>query len=204
MEVNMRSLRLVSTAIVVAMMLLSQSQSASAGPATHFSVQLDNATIPWFIPVDSFCPEVPAGIVINPDASGSDRVKNAILNIRPDGTRHVVVTDQVAGTATDNFGETYEFIYLNNTTLEFDGSMVTAHMKDTFKIKGGDVNYTVGFNWSWAYPADSLDVFEVPGDIGIDPLMFATSDGVNEDPGIISGSWQRLSTRGDPWKCDPL
>jgi hypothetical protein len=186
------------------MMLLSQSQSASAGPATHFSVQLDNATIPWFISVDSFCPEVPAGIVINPDDSGSDRVKNAILNIRPDGTRHVVVTDRVSGTATDNFGETYKFIYLNNTTFEFDGSRVTAHMKDTFKIKGGDVNYTVGFNWSWAYPADSLDVFEVPGDIGIDPLMFATSDGVNEDPGIISGSWQRLSTRGDPWKCDPL
>jgi hypothetical protein len=41
-------------------------------------------------------------------------------------------------------------------------------------------------------------------DIVVSPFFFATNDGVNEDPNIVPGSWQQLSTRGDPWHCDPL
>jgi hypothetical protein len=83
-------------------------------------------------------------------------------------------------------------------------------MKDTFQLNGGEVNYTVGFNWRWVYPGSSLEVVEVKDvngatvDIGVDPFFFATNDGLNEDPNIVPGSWQQLSTLGDPWNCDPL
>ena len=40
--------------------------------------------------------------------------------------------------------------------------------------------------------------------IDVSPFFFATNDGVNEDPNIVPGSWEQLSTRGDPWNCDPL
>jgi hypothetical protein len=160
--------------------------------------------------LSSVCSGVPGDVHINPDALGSDRVKNATQQGRPDGTTRIVITDLVKGTASDNFGATYTFIYENNAIYDFDGSIVTVHMKDTFKLKGGDVNYAVGFNWRWAYPATSLELVEVKDgsgetiDIGVAPFVFATPNGVNEDPNIIPGSWEQLSTKGEPWNCDPL
>ncbi|TAH51627.1 MAG: hypothetical protein EYC68_09695 [Chloroflexota bacterium] len=115
----------------------------------------------------------------------------------------------VKGTATGNAGNSYKFMYENNVTLDFDGSIVHVKMKDTFSLKGGAVNYTTSFNWHWAYPASRIQVVEVVNDrqtvdLAVDPFPFATNDGVNESPNIVPGSWHRLSTRGDPWNCDPL
>jgi hypothetical protein len=154
--------------------------------------------------------EIPNGVHINPDDLGSDRVKQATQNGRPDGTTRIVITDLVKGTASDNFGAKYAFIYENNSTYDFDGSTVTVHMKDTFRLKGGDVNYTVGFNWRWAYPAEVLELVEEKNEngetvnIGVAPFFFATPNGVSEDPNIVPGSWEQMSTRGEPWNCDPL
>jgi hypothetical protein len=108
--------------------LVGQSQSAYAGPATHFTLRLNNTTIPWLFPppgLSSFCSGVPDGVHINPNALGSNRVKNATQNARLDGTTWIV-TDLVKRTASDNFGATYTFIYENNATFDFDGSTVTA------------------------------------------------------------------------------
>jgi hypothetical protein len=114
-----------------------------------------------------------------------------------------MTTDLVKGTATDNNGATYKFVYENNATYNFDGATVTVEMKDTFKLKGGPVNYTTGFNWRWAYPATSLEVVASTTDIAVNPFFFAT-DGDGEDPNIVPGSWQQISTRGEPFNCDPL
>jgi hypothetical protein len=197
--------------------LVGPSQSAYAGPATHFTLRLNNATIPWSFPppappgeLGSFCSEVPEGVHIKPDALGSDRVKNATQTERPDGTTQIVITDLVKGTASDNFGATYRFVYENDATFDFDGSTVTVHMKDTFRLNGGDVNYTAGFTWRWAYPAKSFDLVEVKDangetvDIWVSAWFIATTNGITEDPNIVRGSWQQLSTLGEPWNCDPL
>jgi hypothetical protein len=212
-EENVQTLRIVSSAIVLGFSLVDQSQFAHAGPATHFTLRLNNATIPWLFPppggLSSFCSEVPSGVHINADALGSNRVKNATQNNRSGATTWII-TDLVKGTASDNLGLHYTFLYENNATFDFDGSTVTVQMKDTFRLKGGDVNYIVGFTWRWAYPAKSLELTEVKDangetiDIGVAPFVFATSDGINEDPGIVPGSWQQLSTRGDPFHCDVL
>jgi hypothetical protein len=207
----MQTLRIVFATVMLGFILVGQSQSTYAGPASHFTLRVHNVTIPGNFPppggLSSFCSEVPEGVHINADAQGSNRVKNATQIGRPDGTTWII-TDLVKGTASDNFGATYTFIYENDATFDFDGSTVTVHMKDSFKLKGGDVNYTVGFNWRWAYPAKSLELVEVPDangetiDIGVSPFFFATNNGVNEDPNIVPGSWQQLSTRGDPFNCD--
>jgi hypothetical protein len=172
-------------------------------------VHLNDAAIPWG-PLSDFCPEIPDGFLISSSEPSSDRVKQATQNVGPDGTMRVVVNDLVTGSASDNFGGDYTFVYQNHVSLDFDGATVHVHMKDTFRLNGDDVSYTVGFNWKWAYAADSLDVFEIVDgngqtvDVAIDPFLFPTEDGDTESPAIISGSWQRLSTQGEPWKCDPL
>ena len=209
----MRTLQIVPSAIALGLILIGQGQFAYAGPATHFALHLNNTTIPWgFQPpegLSSFCLAVPPGVHINPDSLGSNRVKNATQSNRS-GVTTWTITDLVKGTATDSFGLPYRFIYENNASFDFDGSTVTVQMKDTFQLKGSDVNYNVGFNWRWAYPAKSLELIEVKDangetiDIQVAPFFFATNDGVNEAPNIVPGSWQQLSTRGDPFNCDPL
>jgi hypothetical protein len=210
----MRTLRIAFAAVMLGFILVGQSHSTYAGPATHFALRLNNFTVPWLLPppngLSSSCSEVPEGVHINPDDLGSDRVKNVTQKERPDGTTQIVITDLVKGTASDNFGATYTFVYENNATFNFDGSTVTVQMKDTFELKGGDVNYTVGFNWRWAYPAKSLELVVVKDgsgetiDIGVAPFFFATPNGVSEDPNIVPGSWEQMSTKGEPWNCDPL
>jgi hypothetical protein len=134
----MRTLRIVFAAVAVMLgfIFVGQSQSAYAEPATHFTLRVNNATIPWLIPppggLSSFCSEIPDGVHINPLDLGSNRVKQATRHDRPDGTVWIV-TDLVKGTASDNFGATYTFVYENNATFDFDGSTVTVQMKDTFK-----------------------------------------------------------------------
>jgi hypothetical protein len=164
---------------------------------------VNNVTIPWVYPPpeglsSTFCDQVPEGIQINPDDFGSDRVKNLNVTEMGGGAKHILWTDLVKGTASDNLGGTYSFVYENNTTLDFDGSIVTVDMKDTFSLKGGNVNFTVGFHWRWQYEADHLDVVDTGTDLGVDPFIFVD--------GAIPGSWQILNNRGaeDPLSCDPL
>jgi hypothetical protein len=212
-EGEMKKVWFVLGTLVLMVMLVALVPSALAGPVGQYQVRLENATIPWLFPppdgLSSFCAEVPEGVHINPDDLGSNRHKNASQIDGRNGSRRIVISDLIKGTATDNSGNSYGFVYENNVTLDFDGSTVHARMKDTFSLKGGDVNYTTGFNWRWAYSAESIQVVEVVDngqtvDLVVDFFPFATDDGVNESPNIIPGSWQKVSTRGDPFNCDPL
>ena len=203
----MHAYRLVMTAVLLLSLLFGLAPSAFAGNGERFSVRLENVTIPWAFPppdgISSFCPEVPEGVHINPDDNGSDRVKNADRVNLPDGTVRVLITDLVTGVAHDSFGNAYKFVYENNVAYYFDGETVTADMKDTFKLEGGPVNYTVGFNWRWVYEADGLQVIEITDGSGqlinldVAPFIFATNDGVTENPDIVPDSWQKLSTRSE-------
>jgi hypothetical protein len=122
----------------------------------------------------------------------------------------MLLRDIVTGTASDNFGTSYTFTYRNNRTAHFDGSIVHLKMTDYFRLRGGDVDYTVRFVWIWEYEAASLEIAEFHDENGqlvnveIEPLLFPTNDGVTESPDIIPGSWRNQRTQGDPWNCDPL
>lgn len=201
--------RFVLALVLLAPMLLAKNDAFAEAP-TRFRVRLNDATVPWFGPRDSSCPGIPEGVLIDSDELGSDRLKQAIQTQLSDGTIQVVVNDLITGTATDNFGTGYSFVYKNDATLVFDGSTVSVRMKDVFRLTGGNVDYTVKFIWKWAYEADSLQVFEILDgngqaiDLGVDPFPFATNDGVTENPDIIPGSWQQILTEGEIFACDPL
>lgn len=210
----MRTKRLVLIAILVLTLVFSLVPTVSASSVTHYYVQIKNATIPWLFPppegLSSFCFEIPEGVFINPDEGSSKRVKDATIRNLSNGGQQVNITDLVTGTASDQNGNAYRFFYLNNATLEYDGSVVHVRMRDVFTLKGDPVRYSLAFDWAWAYETASLDVSVVKDeggkkiDISVNPFPFATNDGIHEDPNIVPGSWQQFFTQGDPWNCDPL
>jgi hypothetical protein len=177
---------------------------------------LKNVTIPWFSPppegLSSFCNEVPEGVHINPDDFGSDRIKHATVVHLPGGGIRVTMNDTVKGTATDNFGVSYVFSYGNFATYDYDGGIVSGKMRDFFTMHGGEVNYTVSFNWEWQYVSmTGLDVVPIGEDgqtinLEVVPVVFPTDDGVTEttNPDYIPGSWLIHSYRGDVWNCDQI
>lgn len=211
----MRAFRSRVIPALVVMLLLITVPAVLAGGDSHITVHLRHATIPWvFPPPDglngNICGEIPVGVNINPDDLGSNRVKISNRKNLPDGTTRTTIYDLVIGTASNASGGSYRFVYLNTVTLDFDNVTVRVRMQDAFRLKGADVNYHVGFDWRWAYATDHLDVTRVTDstgktiDIAVSPFPFATNDGVNEDPNIIPGSWQKVKTQGDPLSCDPL
>lgn len=181
---------------------------AGGASSTTVVMRVKNATIPWLFPppegLSDKCPDIPAGLNINPDDLSSNRNKRAVINTEPDGSKQIILTDSVNGTARDKLGNTYNFVYSNKATLNYDGTTVNVRMVDSFQLKGGEVNTNVGFDWSWAYPATGVTVTLGALDIVVEPFPFATADGVNEDPNIVPGSWVKTSTRGNPALCDPL
>lgn len=214
----MRTSRLLRAMMLSLFLLLSVVLVASAAPdrvVSRHAVRLRNATIPWNFPPPTglsgdFCGEIPEGVSINPDDFGSNRRKHATVFERPDGTKRILIRDVVTGTASDNFGTSYTFTYRNNLTARFDGSFVHVKWTDYVRMRGGDVDYTVRFVWLWSYEAADLNLVEFQDgngeivNLGIDPFIIPTNDGVTESPDIVPGSWRRMRTQGDPWNCDPL
>lgn len=212
----MRVLRSVFSILIFLSVLLAPYQSVSASAATTYHVMLKNVNVPWFSPppegLSSFCNEVPEGVHINPDDFGSDRIKHATIVQKPGGRIRVTITDSVKGTATDNFGVSYVFNYGNTATYDYEGGIVTGKMIDVFTMHGGEVNFTVGFNFEWQYvSATGLEVVPIVEDgqtvnLEVVPVVFPTDDGVTETthPDYIPGSWVIHNYRGDVWACDQI
>lgn len=194
--------------------------SAFAAPDANperVSIRLKNATIPWFFPPPeglngNVCPGVPVGYEINPDDNGSNRRKRALVQELPNGDKRIRTWDIVTGTATDNYGNTYTFIYRNNATVIFDGSVGTVKVVDFFRLKGAPFTHTLGFKWIWQYTGDSLNLtkaYDGDGnlvDFWADFPTWPTDDGVTEtaNPAFVPGSWRAVYDYGDPWLCDPI
>jgi hypothetical protein len=209
MEGDMRKLRLALVTGIVILTLTVFLSSAIAASATHHSLRLTDTSTPFGFPIGEFCQEFPQPMHIESDENGSNRIKNATEVVMGNGNKKIVVTDLIRGTATDEFGGSYTYVYENAATFVFDGSTVTISMQDLFRLKG-PTTYTAGFYWRWSYEADSLElipIYDESGqlvDLQVDPNLPPTEDGVTEAPWIIPGSWQQFHTFNDPWNCDPL
>jgi hypothetical protein len=193
---------------------------ASADSSQGGRVRLENATVPWLVPYleggldESLfqCPGIPAGLQISPDDFGSDRLTIAKVQELPqNGGRRITVDDTVSGTASDQYGGSYTFLYHNKATLNYDGAgAVHVSVLDAFHMRGGAVDYTVGFNWRWSFAApDGIELVEEYVDgvlvsLGVSPFPFATDDGYTESANIIPGSWRQIRTNGFILGCDPL
>ena len=165
--------------LLLALMLFATVASASAASrstATHATVR---ETVEWTLPADQ-CTSLPAGVSV----SGiGERTMVTNTNVNADGSSQIVSNDLVSGSAVGSDGSTYRFIYHNHTAQDLPraGGPIRVTMVDHFVLNGDGsaASLSIGFNWRWTYtpPAESWP----PAD-----------------------NWQRISTRGDSFTCDPI
>jgi len=213
-------------AMVAATMLLVGLPSAFAASVTRDTddtprlkdtLRLENVTIPWLFPPPvglahpangGTCEAIPAAVgSINPVNNSSDRVRKVTRKVKADGSQVIVQDDLKTGTAVDSIGHTYHFIYTNRVVFTVSLSLpaiVHVRMTDSFLLQGNGLHLNVSFEWRWDYeaPAGVEVTLEPFADFPVVPFVFATADGVTAAPGVTN--WQQLSTRGDPFNCDPL
>lgn len=215
---------LMSTVLLVCLMLLGLGPSAFAASGRHDTddtsrledtLRLKNFTFLWAFPPpvglahpenDGTCDAIPAALgSINPVDNGTDRVRKVTREVMADGSQVIVQDDLKTGTAVDNDNRTYHFIYTNHAVFTVSpaqsaGVSVHVQMIDSFRLLGHGLHMHVGFHWRWTYAAPAGITFT------LDPLAFApvipfvapTPDG----GGVTN--WEQLSTRGEPFNCDPL
>ena len=205
----------ITLALALLLVVVLSAFAAPDASPERVSIRLRNATIPWFFPPPeglngNTCPGVPVGYEVNPDDNGSNRRKHALIRDLANGGKVIKVWDVVTGTATDNFGNVYNFHYRNNVTVNFDGAVATVRMTDYFRIKGDPFTHTLGFKFTWKYMADDINLVQVTDggkivDMYAD-FIWPTDDGVTEtsNPNFVPGSWVIHQSYGDWALCDPL
>jgi hypothetical protein len=150
-------------------------QDAQAGTKT----EIERGRVEWTLSPDQ-CSHIDDKIM------GTGQRLRVIATItRRDGSKEVVDNDFVTGTATDDDGKKYRFIYSNQAHLRIpkDGSPVRVHMTDTFDLQGnrGKNNLNTGFIWDWTYNPDDGEEIWPP-----------------------AHNLRKTLTFGDPEHCDPI
>jgi hypothetical protein len=178
-EEAMPIVRKLVVALLMMLMLFAASTSASAAPSattTHETVR--GETVTWSLPADQ-CPSLPAGVSV--DGTGQ-RIAVTKTKVNADGSTQIVINDLVTGAAVGSNGATYHFVYHNHSTQNVPsaGGPIQISMTDSFVLNGdgGAGHMSVGFNWRWTFTP---------------PALWPPHD-----------NWQQISTRGDPFLCDPI
>jgi hypothetical protein len=165
--------------LLLMLMLFSASAAASAAPAataTHTTVR---ETVTWMLPADQ-CAGLPAGVSVS---GAGERIAVTNTNVIADGSSQIVSNDLVKGVAVGSDGSTYRFVYHNHTAQDVPvaGGPIRVTMVDDFVLNGDGSapDMSIGFNWRWTYTPPTASW--PPAD-----------------------NWQRISTRGDSFTCDPI
>ncbi len=166
--------------LLLALMLLVGVSSASAAPLVTTTHETVRGTVPWTLPADQ-CPSLPAGVSVS---GTGERLQVTNTKVNADGSSQIVINDLVRGTAVDSNGGTYHFVYHNHSIQDVpsgSGLPIQVNMTDSFVLNGhGSARHmSVGFNWRWTYtpPAEIWPPVD---------------------------NFQQVSTRGDPFLCDPI
>ncbi len=220
----MNAKRLLRAAIVSTFLLVVVAMTALAAPtapeAVKESIKLNrkNVTITWFEFIDpppnklshEMCSAIPEGYeILNDELTASRRKVGSSRDLRTGG-QVVQVVDKVKGTATDNYGNSYTWIYRNTLVLREENGVVTAKMTDYFKVGGGPAAHKLGFKWTWQYEADEINIMQVEeGGELVDfypDFIWPTDDGATETtfPAFVPGSWKVFYDYGDFFNCDPI
>jgi len=158
--------------LLLVLIFLIAASSVSGASNTHDVV---GGPAPWTIPAGQ-CPLLPADVSLSGNGEHHTVINTKVNN---DGSKVTVINDVVKGSAVDNFGNTYTFIYSNHSVTTESGALGTVEMVDNFVLNGAH-HYEVGFNWRWTF----------------------TPPGPNWPPQNL----QIINSRGtsDPLACDPL
>lgn len=216
--------RLVRASVLSSLLLILIAITALAAPEapntskTTIKLNRKNVTIVWFEFIDpppnnlthEMCSAIPEGYTVFNDDLTSSRRKIGSVRELHNGHKVIKVQDLVRGTATDNFGNHYKWVYRNNVEINFDGSIAQVTMKDRFRVSGGPASHDLGFKFKWKYAADDIAIEQVYEDGELvdfyGDFIWPTDDGVTEtsDPAFIPGSWKTIYNFGDWVNCDPI
>jgi hypothetical protein len=162
--------RLITTAVIAAVtvvLVLCQGTSASAAGAT-----IEESTVSFVISSDS-CSELPDGTTI--EGTGTSK---SITTTRTDadGITTVRNTTHARGTATDQDGNTYVFLYSNEFRVSnsaADPTMYSGLMTDHFSLSGpGPAKLSNGFTARFTTDLEGFFNFFEPIHAHGDPISF--------------------------------
>lgn len=171
----MSIVRRLTVFVVVALMLVAGVSPVAAAPATDHTIVTSTAS--FTMPAGQ-CASLPADITVSGEGESMSVINT---NAMPDGTTVTNTNTVIKGNATDDKGGVYKFIYQNFSadTLLLDGTH-SIKMVDTFVMTGSGTQLVVGFNWQWTYTDMSVDFWPPANNL------------------------VKISTRNDPFTCDPL
>jgi len=164
-----------TVSVVLALMLFAVPVAAAAPPIHDIS----HSPVSWTL---DHCSMLAAGLVVE-----GEGVMQSVAHIKEnaDGSQRITFNDLAKGTATDNAGGTYQFVYHIHIVVDVppSGTPVQVAANDLFQLSGQGpaAGLNVGFHWRWT--ATALDA----------PDFF---------PPVTN--WEQISTKGDPLTCDPL
>jgi hypothetical protein len=167
--------------LLLALMFFAAVPSSSAASREDTTSKTVRETVEWTLPAGQ-CPSLPADVTV----SGAGQRLQVITTIEKRNDRiEIIDNDFVTGTAKDDKGGTYYFVYTNQTRqlVPKSGSPIKVNMTDSFVLSGneGASNLNVAFVWHWTYrPADGEELWP--------PVH----------------NWNQEFTLGDPLLCDPI
>ena len=153
--------------VIAGLILLPASASAQTSYREHLSV-------PFTIPYDGPCSQLPAGLVVSGTA---DLYVVTVVRVDQDGVTHLNINSRASGTATDSEGGVYKFNYSGHRSDEFPPGDFPVEVKwaDHFNMVGAGRTIQVHTG------------FVLRGTI--------TESGFEMN---------FINTYGDPFSCDPI
>jgi hypothetical protein len=177
-EVMPRSWKL-TLPLLIALMLLVGVPSASMASSDTSTSQIVRGEVEWTLPAGQ-CPSLQPEITVS---GTGQRLQVITTTKKSNGQTEIIDNDFVTGTAKDNKGHSYSFVYTNQNRqlVPKSGSPIKVNMTDTFALSGNHKanNLNVDFIWSWTYS---------PPEPNFPPAHH----------------WRKIFTLGDPLHCDPI
>ncbi len=166
--------RLLLLVLPALLMFVGVAPAAAAPTADH---QVVPVPANFTIPAGQ-CASLPAGVSLVGVGQGEATINTRTM---PDGSVVTNTTTVSKGVATDSNGGVHQFIYQNfNADTLWPNGEHSVNMTDTFIVTGPGPQYSVGFNWSWTYTDLNVDYWPPVHNL------------------------VKISTRNDPFTCDPL
>ena len=177
----LRSRKLVLRTLLALMFLVAVPSVSASSHETTTSKIVRQPVVEWTLPAGQ-CPSLPSDVTV----LGTGQRLQVITTIeKKNDQTEIIDHDFVTGTAKDDKGGTYSFVYTNQTRqlVPKRGSPIKVDMTDSFILSRDDgaANLNIAFVWHWTYrPAD--------GEVYWPPVH----------------NWKKDFTLGDPLVCDPI
>lgn len=176
-----RPRKLVLYLLLALMLVVAVSSASAAARETITSTIVRQPKVTWALPAGQ-CPSLPPDVSVSAEGQ---RLQVITTIEKQNGQKEIIDHDFVTGTAKDNKGGTYRFVYTNQyrQIVPKSGSPVKVSMTDSFVLNGDGAapSLNVAFVWRWTYRPAKNEAYWPP-----------------------VHNWKKDFTLGDPLLCDPI